>query len=168
MYQVDDVIVYGKHGVCRVKEIGTLSMSQADNEKLYYTLSPMFRSEVVLYAPVDNTKVVMRSVLSKKQVEELIGDMPQIPPVEVENEKERETAYKRALLSADQSRVVSLLKTISQRQRQRTAEGKKLTMLDEKYFRMAETFLLDELAYGLGKDPKEIDEFVQEKLVVNE
>ena len=56
MFAVGDYIIYGNHGVCRVEKIGTVSLSMADKNKVYYTLRPVYKSEAVVYAPVENPK----------------------------------------------------------------------------------------------------------------
>ena len=164
MYKVDDVVVYGNHGVCKVTDVGTLSISQAGEEKLYYTLVPLYRKDALIYAPVENQKTVMRPAVSEEEAIGLIQEMPKIGFTEVSNEKERETTYKKAILSADLREIVKVLKTIYQRRNERLRSGKKVTMLDEKYFRMAENQLYEELAYGLGKDRQEIGEYIEETM----
>ena len=43
MYQVNDSVMYGTHGVCEVTAVGRLSMSVADRKKKYYTLRPVYQ-----------------------------------------------------------------------------------------------------------------------------
>ncbi|MDD2568140.1 MAG: CarD family transcriptional regulator [Clostridia bacterium] len=41
MYQIGDLIVYGRNGVCRVENIGVLDVPSINKNQLYYTLSPI-------------------------------------------------------------------------------------------------------------------------------
>ncbi|MGL6216487.1 MAG: CarD family transcriptional regulator, partial [Lacrimispora sphenoides] len=41
MFQVNDLVVFGTHGICRVEAIGSLNMSAVDDDRLYYTLKPL-------------------------------------------------------------------------------------------------------------------------------
>lgn len=43
MFQINDLVVYGKNGVCSVKGIGTLSL--INNDRIYYTLVPVYNKE---------------------------------------------------------------------------------------------------------------------------
>ena len=52
MFQVDEMIVYGKHGVCKIAAKGKLDMSMIDPNKEYYTLIPCKEKASVIYAPV--------------------------------------------------------------------------------------------------------------------
>ena len=72
MFAIEDYIIYGNHGVCKVENIGTVSLPMADKDKIYYTLRPVYMNEAVVYAPVENPKSVMRSILSKEEAEQLI------------------------------------------------------------------------------------------------
>ena len=41
MYEVGDLIVYGRTGICEVTEITTLKMDGVPKDKLYYILRPV-------------------------------------------------------------------------------------------------------------------------------
>lgn len=72
MFQVNDVVVYGNHGVCKIMDVGPLSMSLADKDTIYYTLCPVYQRETLFYAPVDNQKVLIRPLITKEEAEKLI------------------------------------------------------------------------------------------------
>ena len=165
MFQENDVVVYGNRGVCRVVSIGPLAINPDHPEKLYYTLQPLYKNEAVIYAPVEGQKTVMRSVLEKDEIKTLLSEMESLGTVWVSNEKEREHHYKNAVMSADCVELIRLINTISQRKAERMQEGKKLTMLDERYFRMAESQLAEEVAYALGITKDEVDTYIDEHLV---
>ena len=156
MYNVNDMVVYGNQGVCEVVNIGTLSMSMVDRKKKYYTLRPVFQREAAVYVPVDNVTAVMRPVISKEEAEELISKIPDIDYAWISNEEERETQYKDALRTCDCEELVKMIKTLFKRKKTRLDEGKKVTVVDERYIRQAENQLYEELAYALGIDKKEI------------
>ncbi|MDD6203289.1 MAG: CarD family transcriptional regulator [Lachnospiraceae bacterium] len=101
MYQINDFIIYGTHGVCRITDIGTISMPMADKNRQYYTLVPYYQKEAVIYAPVDNNKTVMRPVITKEEAKSLIEDIPNIETVWIGNERERENQYKTAIRTCE-------------------------------------------------------------------
>ena len=78
MYEVGDLIVYGRTGICEVTEITTLKMDGVPKDKLYYILRPVREKHGKVFTPVDNEKIVMRKVISKEEAEELIREIPQI------------------------------------------------------------------------------------------
>lgn len=157
---MNDLIVYGNHGVCKVEDVGTLSISMADKQKQYYTLRPVYQRESVIYAPVDNNKTIMRFVLSKEEVEDLIQDIPNIESVWIGNEREREVQYRAALQTCDCRELVKIIKTLYQRKKLRIQDGKKVTVVDEKYFRQAEDKLYEELAFVLGMEKRDVSTYI--------
>lgn len=88
MFAVDDYIIYGNHGVCKVENIGPVSLAMVDKNKVYYTLRPVYKTEAVVYAPVENPKSVIRHVMTKAEAEQLIEEIPELDTVWITNEKE--------------------------------------------------------------------------------
>ena len=88
MFQINDLVVYGKNGVCSVKGIGTLSL--INNDRIYYTLVPVYNKEEIIYAPVENGRIVMREVISREDAKELIDIFPDLEETVVANERDRE------------------------------------------------------------------------------
>ena len=65
MFAAGDLVVYGGEGVCRVEGVGAPSLPGMDKTRLYYTLSPLYRSGQVM-TPVD-TQVLMRPLLTAEE-----------------------------------------------------------------------------------------------------
>lgn len=164
MFQVNDVVIYGHHGVCEITKIGTLEMPMADKKKLYYTLRPVYHKDSSVYAPVENRKIIMRPVISKETAEELIQHIPEIETVWIMNEKAREVQFKEALQTCDCEELVKIIKTLYQRKQQRLESGKKVTVVDEKYFRQAEEKLYEELAFVLDMDKNKVGQYISEHM----
>lgn len=164
MFHVNDSIIYGNHGVCRITDCGRIAISMADKDRIYYTLQPIYQNETVIYAPVDNCKTVMRYVITKEEAENLIGDIPKIDSMWIVNEREREVLYKSALKTCDCRELVKIIKTIYQRKEARIQSGKKVTAVDERYFRMVEEQLYGELAFVLDIDKESVDSYITERI----
>ncbi len=69
MYAAGELVVYGGEGVCRVEGVGAPSLPGMDKTRLYYTLSPLYRSGQVM-TPVD-TQVLMRPLLTPEETAQL-------------------------------------------------------------------------------------------------
>lgn len=160
MFQVNDVVIYGHHGVCEITGIGKLKMPMADQEKIYYTLRPVYHKESAVYAPVENRKIIMRPVITKEEAEALVKRIPEIETVWIVNEKAREVQFKETLHTCDCEELVKIIKTLYERKQQRIESGKKVTVVDEKYFRQAEDKLYEELAFVLGMEKKEVGTYI--------
>ena len=101
MFQKNDYVVYGNNGVCRIKEIGPLDIPGISKEQIYYTLVPYYAKDSQIFTPVDSTKVVMRSLIHKDTIMQLLEELPDMEPLWVKDEKQRETQYKETLRKCD-------------------------------------------------------------------
>jgi len=164
MFAVNDYIVYGNHGVCKVENIGTVSLAMVDKNKVYYTLRPVYKNEAVVYAPVENPKSVIRPVLTREDADKLIEEIPSLESVWIGNEKEREMQYKAALRSCDCRELIRIIKTLYHRKMDRIKDGKKVTVVDERYFRQAEEQLYGELAFAMDMERNQVGEYLNTRI----
>lgn len=164
MYEVNDRIVYGTHGVCEVTDVGRLSMSVADRKKKYYTLRPIYQKDSLIYVPVDNQKIPMRPVMTREEAEQLLEEIPALETIWIGNEREREAQYKEAVLSGDCRELIRIIKTLYMRKKSRVEDGKKVAAVDERYFRQAEDLLYGELADVLGMDREEVGPYITDRI----
>lgn len=160
MFEIGQFIVYGSSGVCRVLDIGTISMEGMPEGRLYYTLEQCYVKGSRIMTPVDNTKTAMRSVITREQADELIDHVRDMDMLWVEDERKREELYKSILAECDCRGLVQIIKTIYQRQRKRLEEGRKLAVRDEKYFKQAENNLYSELAVVLKMSKDEVRDYM--------
>ena len=101
MFHTGDYVVYGNNGVCRVEGIGTLEVSGMPQDRLFYTLHPLYMKGSTLFTPVDNSKVIIRPVLSKEEAKELIREIPNLEPLWINDERKREIQYKETIRTCD-------------------------------------------------------------------
>lgn len=166
MFEVGEYIVYSSKGVCRIEDITHIDISGADKDRLYYVLAPIGDLNGKIYAPTDNEKIMMRRVISKKEADELLHELPKIGLLWVPDDKQREAAYKQAMRSCDYRAWVSIVKTLYLRKKERTEQGKRITALDEKYMKAAEHELYSELSLILEVPIDKMEEYIKEQLMV--
>lgn len=160
MYQVGDIIVYGGEGVCRVDAVGRLNMPGVNRDKLYYTLSPLYR-EGAVYTPVD-TSVFMRPALSREEAEELVRAIPDIQAAVCGDRSLRGlTEHYQALIRSHQCLdMVQLIKAAYARRQERRSQGNKPGQVDERYMKRAEELLYGELAIALDMPRDQICDYI--------
>ncbi|MBE6939753.1 MAG: hypothetical protein E7457_02890 [Ruminococcaceae bacterium] len=159
MFAVGELVVYGGEGVCRVERIGIPDIRGVDRE--YYTLAPLYRTGQVM-TPVD-TKVLMRPVLSRRQAEELIAELPQLKPGEVQNHvRAIKEYYQNIVASYDCRQLAQLIKLTEQKRQQAAKQGKKVSQLDERYLHRAEELLYGELAVALEMPREQVPDYLQQ------
>ncbi|MBQ9886837.1 MAG: CarD family transcriptional regulator [Lachnospiraceae bacterium] len=164
MFEKGDYIVHGTNGVCQVEGVTRLDISGADKDRMYYILTPVNSKGSRMYSPIDNTKVVVRRILTEKEALDLIDDIPNIKGFTIENEKQRENMYKEAVRTCDCRELVKIIKTLYDNRQKRMAEGKKTTSIDEKYFQLAEDNLYSELAVSMGKEKSGIVSYISKRM----
>ncbi len=159
MYQVGDLVVKINNGVCRVEDIVDMDMGGVKGKK-YYLMVPKDDKNAKLYVPVDGNNDNVRNVMSADEAKAFIDRIPEIAAAFIESDKVREQEYKAALKSGSPEQIVSIIKNIYHRNKQRSAQGKKNTTVDERYYKMAENILYSELACALGVEKSDIVERV--------
>ena len=155
MFRVNDVIIYGVQGVCKIT--GTEEKMVNGMKKTYFVLKPVKDKNSTIFAPMDNELVLkkMRRLLSKDEIHKLIDSLPEENAVWVENENERKEFYKSILARGNHLELIQMIKAIYAHKKKREAEGKRLHISDEGFFKDAEQILYNEFQYVLdlgGRD----------------
>ena len=125
MYKKGEYVIYGNNGICCIENVGVpTGTPMAGSGKEYYTLVPVFGSGTI-YAPLD-TKVFMRPILTKAQVEELIEQIPEIQEENFEGKDVRALSekYKGCLDSHQCEGLVKLIKTVYMKEKAMVESGK--------------------------------------------
>lgn len=168
MFDMGDYIIYGGEGVCVVEDIGCPNVSGANKDRLYYTLSPLYRTGRV-FAPVDSP-VFMRPVISREEAIELIRSMPKVTGELYESSNLRFLTehYQQAIQTYECAGLVKLIKDVYLKRSHVNSLGKKLGQIDERYMKRAEDMLYGELAVALDIDRNEVDTYVKNALATIE
>lgn len=155
MFKVNDVIIYGSQGVCEIVDIEEKSIGGAKKE--YFILKPVREQGSTIYAPTDNAHVLkkMRRLLTVSQINSLIDSMPNEKTLWISDANERKLCYKNLLLSGDPSALIQMIKAIYAHKKEREAEGKRLHVMDEHFFKDAEQILYNEFQYVLKLSTKD-------------
>ena len=160
MFEAGDYVIYGHNGICQVKGTTTLEMEGVPKNRLYYILTPQDGRTGTIYTPTENGKLVLRSVMSREEAEQLIQDIPDIETLDIENDKRREEKYKECLRTCDGREMLRVIKTIYLRKSKRLRCGKKATAVDERYMKMAENNLYSELSMLLEVPKDEMVSYI--------
>ena len=164
MFTAGDTVLYGAHGVCRIETIEKKSFGKVQKE--YFVLHPVFDPNAVIYVPTDNDNLTkkMKNVLSPEKIHEIIDALPTQEPIWIENENARREHYRDILDRADRSELARMIKTLYLYRQEQAAHGKKLHMVDERFFKDAEKLLYDEFALVLGISRAEVLPFIQKRI----
>ena len=149
MFKKGEFILYGTVGVCQVEKISRTDFS--DNDRLYYYLVPRYEKDTTICIPVDSDKVMMRGIMSRKDVE----------CKEYANDRERPQAYKEAIQSGDCLELASMIKEISRMEQSRKGKGRILSVREKDGAKAARRLLFGELAAALDIYPEEVPGYIE-------
>lgn len=162
MYKIGEYVVY-KRDVCQVKDIKKDHLQNKD----YYILAPVDDETLTIELPTENRLDLIRPIISKEKVEEIIKLIPDISEIEVENDKMLEYEYKNLLNKGDHEDLIKIIKTTYARNEKRFLNKKKIGEKDDMYFHKAEKLLYNEFSVVLGKSYEEIEKYVADKVEAN-
>ncbi len=162
MFSKGDYVIYGTNGICLIQDITTLTISGVDKKREYYFLKPVYLSTSTIYIPVDTADGVLRKAVSKEEADELIKSIPDIPLIELVDEKTIEYTYKEYMHVGNCTSYIQLIKTIYVRKEKRLLNGNKITAVDSRYFKQAEDCLYGELAVALDMSRDEVRTYISE------
>lgn len=161
MYARDELVVRANDGIFRISEIGHPDFQSPKESRLYYTLIPVGDIKTRIFVPVAPEPAGIRRLISKDEAWELIQQIPDIMPFQIENEKQREQQYRQALRSNDPRQVAAVIKTLYARDCARLVQGRKSPAMDQNYFQRAEKILYSELAVVLGVEECNVPELIR-------
>lgn len=161
MFKIGDYVVKANDGICEVKDIVNPSFVK-DKDKKYYQLVSLKEKSSVLYVPVEKEEL-LRHALTKEQALALIDSIPDIKKMWIENEREREQSYKKAVTSNDPKKLIAVIKLIYEREKARQENGKKVTAVDGRYFEITQNMLYEELELVMQCDRDAIFEMIRKR-----
>lgn len=163
MFKSGDYVVNSNNGICKID--GTVTMNTPNGNKEYYLLIPLNEPSAKIYIPVDVADQRIRYAMNKEQAIQLINDIKSIHETYIENEKEREKVYKAAISSCDPQKLVGIIKTLYLRRLEREQSGKRNTVVDERYFKLAENQLHSELSFALQFEKEQVIEMITQSIL---
>lgn len=165
MFELNDVLVYGTNGVCKISDIRKENLSGIKAET-YYILSPIFGTQSTLYIPTENRKLSdkLRPVMVKEKLSEIMNtakenDLPWETDDRVRGEKFHDIVANG--LSSD---LLLVIKCIVRRRNELKLKIKKLHAADERTLALCEKIASEEYAYAYGIDIAEAVTYIENEL----
>lgn len=152
MYNVGDYIVYRKD-VCKI--INNKNFNGID----YYILEPIDDNSLKVDVPVDNRCDYMRHLISKKEIDIIINNIPNIYIIDI-NDKSIENVYKNLMSSGKHEDLIKIIKTTYLRNQKRIESNRKVSDKDTNYFNQTEKYLYNEFSIVLGMSYEATKQYV--------
>lgn len=164
MYNIDDYVMCGENGVCKVVEIGTPPIGGVDKNRQYYFLKPIKGKTNVIYSPVDVEKKSLRYVTAKKEAMEILEEIANLEVFWEDSDSARKEVYKQSLVEYDCRNWMKTIKSVRHKKTELGQRGKKLHSVDQIYQTKLETLLFDELAFAMEMPKDQLLKEIEDKL----
>lgn len=145
-----DYIVYRKE-TCKIIE----------KEDGYYRLVPVNDTSIKYKVPVDSN--FLKKVITKEEIDRLLLEIPEINTIDL-GEKQIEQEYKELMKSGTHEDLVKIIKTSYLRNQIRILNNKRISEIDDEYFRRAEKYLYEEIGVVLNLSFENTKEYIINKL----
>jgi len=164
MYHIEDLIIYGSVGVCRVDAVGIPDIPGVDEERTYYTLCPLYQNGKI-FTPID-TSVFMRTIITYAEVQRLIFLIPSIEENVYNNKSQRllENHYQEYMQTHDCTNLIKVIKNVYSKKVITVDQGKKLGQIDERFMKKAEDLLYGEFAVVLGIPKENVKSYIEDRV----
>lgn len=159
MFKVGDKIVY-KRNVCEIVDI---KLDKFSNKECYY-LEPVDDKSLKITVPIDLDDSI-RKIVTKKEIDKIIQNIPNIEVIKNINDKNIELEYKKCLDNLSHENLIKVIKTTYLRNKARTESKKKISDKDDMYFKMAEKLLYTEFSIALNKNFEDTRDYVVSKVL---
>lgn len=156
-FQVEDIVLYGSNGACKIKEI------EHRDQGSYYVLAPVHKDRTKFMVPVDNERLVsrMRPVPTRKTVQESIRKASSTEPFWIDDNSERKEHAKAILDHGTEFDMLMLARSFHVHKEHVAEIGKKSTSSDSNILRSVQEHIRDEFSVVFGIDPDDVDDFIQ-------
>lgn len=148
MYNLEDIVVYKKVGLCKIIKISEM------NNMEYYTLETLNKDMTVM-CPVSKEDLLIRKVVSLKEISEIKGEIEELNVEFIPRIKERKDYYEELLKNAEPKNIAILIKTLIIQ----NEHYKKLTGTENEYLEKAEKLFYPEICYVLEKGIEDVKMF---------
>ena len=166
-FAVNDYVVYGKSGLCFVKEIKKMRMANGPLSE-YYVLNSVAGNAVTIYVPCDKDALVskMRHPVTKEEIDSILGETKGQHIEWIDNNNERAEYFKK-IVDGDSYRDWLLLAScIHMKKAEKLANGKHLSGKDESTLKLLEKLIEEEFCYSLNLNSSEMSEYIKAKLEI--
>ena len=164
MFDMGAKLVHPTYGVCEVVHIGKINMKNVKDDRMYYTMVPLYDAKSKLFIPTDSENIGLRPIMTKENALALVARLKDMEPISVQNEKEREKVFKEMIHKGNCEDISRIIKTLYLRKKARLDSGKKAVSLDEKYLFMAREQLYGELAVSLGIEKNGVEDYIVQSI----
>lgn len=160
MYEINDHVMYGMTGACRIKNIRT-DEEGSNKDRKYYILAPIQETDSIIMIPIMNKEINMRRVLTKEEAESLLHELKDENLPWIDDSKERIKEYGELLKTGEPMVWLKLAKALANEKIEKIEDGKKLSSSDDGIYKNAMSLLVGEFSISLDQSFAETEEYIK-------
>ena len=164
MCHLDDYVIYGIHGACRV--LGREKQLVNKKRTEFLVLEPLVQSGSKYYVPADNPTAMakLQAVLSQDELVKLLESDAVREDCWISDEGRRKQAYRELITSADRLRLMQMVGSLYRYRGVQEAAGRKFHLCDDNFLRDAERLLSSEISLVMNLPADEARDFLRKHL----
>ncbi len=161
----DDVVVYGKNGICKITEIKKMKFDKAQ-EREYYVLTPLNDKHATLFVPLDSQVLCsrIRKAMSKDEIDAILDSSKNGSICWIEDKKQRNEAFRGIISSGDQRQMLLLAQCLYLKKTEKEAAGRKLWASDEALLSTLEKMISQEISWSLNISQDQVGVYIRNRL----
>ena len=158
-YKLNQQVMHFREGLSVISELKEMEGTK------YFIVTPLHEGGEKIYVPVERADAVLRPIISKKEVPELVRYMAGVTPEYFSNTKQRRDVFKRRLGSGDIHDLAYLAMLLYFfRNPEEIETPVKFGPADVDMLKYATRTLYDELSIALKMDREEVEEYIIQEI----
>ena len=164
MYRIEDQVIYGIHGVCRIIDMESRNV---DRKELHYlVLEPEGQPGSRYLVPMHNAVAMgkLRKILTAEEMEALLCSDTVRSMEWIRDDNQRKQTYRDLVSSGDRISIMRMVHLLYTHKAEQSAIGRKFHQCDENFLHAAEKLLTGEIAISMNMSHDEARTYLREKL----
>jgi len=153
MFNIGEILIY-RNDLCEVMDIKHRGVEMGD----YYVIIPLHDKSLKIEIPTSNDNNNIRKLMTKEEIEKLINDIQNIPPVECEDKRFIENKYKELMNNKNPIDLIRIIKTTYIKNDK--IIDSKIAIKNSNYFSLAEKYLYQEISIVLNMEYEDVKAYV--------
>ena len=164
MYELNEILVYGNNGVCKLVDIRKEKFSGTPT--MYYILSPVFGGQSTLYVPTENSALAskLRPVMLKETLHEMMLAAKSSEASWEKDDRVRGEKFHNIVSNGLSSELLTVLKSLVIHKNELKQTVKKLHSADERTLALCEKIVGEEFAYAFGVEVEDALSHIENEL----
>lgn len=160
MYQINDHVVYGSHGVCKI----TGEEDRVIDRKVisYFALEPVGQPGAKFFVPSKNPAALakLRPLMDRRELLALLGSSQVRTSCWISDEARRKQRYRELISSGDCTALVSMVYSLHLHKKELFDSGKRMHQCDENFLHDATKLLTTEFSMVLDIPCDEVPQYI--------